>query len=127
MTEFLKNLTLDAILPVMLMLIVGTLAMKVILRLVKKSLARTRLEKAAASLILSLLRVVLLVLLGLMAASRLGIDVTGVVALASVASLALSLALQDSLSNVIAGFTLLSNHPFRSGDFVEIAGQAGTV
>ena len=127
MTEFLKNLTLDAILPVMLMLIVGTLAMKVILRLVKKSLARTRLEKAAASLILSLLRVVLLVLLGLMAASQLGIDVTGVVALASVASLALSLALQDSLSNVIAGFTLLSNHPFRSGDFVEIAGQAGTV
>ena len=127
MTEFLKNLTLDAILPVMLMLIVGTLAMKVILRLVKKSLARTRLEKAAASLILSLLRVVLLVLLGLMAASKLGIDVTGVVALASVASLALSLALQASLSNVIAGFTLLSNHPFRSGDFVEIAGQAGTV
>ena len=127
MTEFLKNLTLDTILPVMLMLIVGTLAMKVILRLVKKSLARTRLEKAAASLIVSLLRVVLLVLLGLMAASKLGIDVTGVVALASVASLALSLALQDSLSNVIAGFTLLSNHPFRSGDFVEIAGQAGTV
>ena len=127
MTEFLKNLTLDAILPVMLMLIVGTLAMKVILRLVKKSLARTRLEKAAASLIVSLLRVVLLVLLGLMAASKLGIDVTGVVALASVASLVLSLALQDSLSNVIAGFTLLSNHPFRSGDFVEIAGQGGTV
>ena len=45
MTEFLKNLTLDAILPVMLMLIVGTLAMKVILRLVKKSLARTRLRR----------------------------------------------------------------------------------
>ena len=55
------------------------------------------------------------------------IDVTGVVALASVASLALSLALQDALSNVIGGFTLLTNHPFRSGDYVEIAGQSGTV
>ena len=84
-------------------------------------------ENAAASLILSLLKVVLYGLLGMMAASKLGIDVTGVVALASVASLALSLALQDSLSNVIGGFLLLSNHPFHTGDYVEIAGQGGTV
>ena len=92
-----------------------------------RSLARTKLEKAAATLIYSLLKVVLIVLLGLMTASKLGIDVTGVVALASVASLALSLALQDSLSNVIGGFLLLSNHPFHTGDYVEIAGQGGTV
>ena len=123
----LSEVTLSNIVPTALMLIVGTLAVKVILKLAKKSLAKTRLERAAASLIYSLLKVVLFVLLGLMAASKLGIDVTGVVALASVASLALSLALQDSLSNVIGGFLLLSNHPFHTGDFVEIAGQAGTV
>ena len=127
MSEFFKNLTLDTILPAALLLIVGTLAIKAIVRLVNKSLAKTKLERAAVSLILSLLRVVLFLLLGLMAAAKLGIDVTGVVALASVASLALSLALQDSLSNVIGGFLLLSNHPFHSGDYVEIAGQAGTV
>ena len=127
MSEFFKHLTLDSILPAVLTLIVGTLIIRAILRLTRKSLDKTRLEKAAASLIYSLLRVVLFVLLGLMAASRLGIDVTGVVALASVASLALSLSLQDALANVIGGFTLLSTHPFRSGDYVEIAGQAGTV
>ena len=123
----LNEVTLGNIVPSVLMLVAGALVIKAILKLVKKSLARTRLERAAASLIYSLLKVVLLVLLGLMAASKLGIDVTGVVALASVASLALSLALQDSLSNVIGGFLLLSNHPFHTGDFVEIAGQAGTV
>ena len=123
----LNDVTLSNILPSLLMLVVGALVIKVILKLVKKSLAKTKLEKAAASLIYSLLKVVLLVLLGLMAASKLGIDVTGVVALASGASLALSLALQDSLSNVIGGFLLLSNHPFRTGDYVEIAGQGGTV
>lgn len=123
----LSAVTLSNVLPTVLMLLVGILVIKAILKLAKKSLAKSKLENAAASLILSLLKVVLYGLLGMMAASKLGIDVTGVVALASVASLALSLALQDSLSNVIGGFLLLSNHPFRSGDFVEIGGQAGVV
>lgn len=127
MLSFFTNLTVDTILPAVILLVVGILAIKAILKLVDRSLSRGKLEKAATSLIRSLLKVVLYVLLGLMVASRLGVDVTGVVALASVASLALSLALQDALSNVIGGFTLLSNHPFRSGDYVEIAGQAGTV
>ena len=126
-TSALSAVTLSNVVPAALVLVIGALFIKVILKLVKKSLAKTRLEKAAASLIYSLLKVVLLVLLGLMAAAKLGIDVTGVVALASVASLALSLALQDSLSNVIGGFLLLSNHPFHTGDYVEIAGQGGTV
>ena len=127
MTEFLKNLTLASVLPAAIVLVVGMLAIRIIMKLVDKSMSKTRLEKAAVSLIRSLLRVVLWVLLGLMVASKLGIDVTGVVALASVASLALSLSLQDALSNVIGGFMLLSNHPFHSGDYVEIAGQGGTV
>ena len=127
MTEFLKNLTLASVLPAAVVLVVGMLAIRVILKLVDKSMSKTKLEKAAVSLIRSLLRVVLWVLLGLMVADKLGIDVTGVVALASVASLALSLSLQDALSNVIGGFMLLSNHPFHSGDYVEIAGQGGTV
>ena len=127
MTEFLKNLTVASVLPAFAMLVVGMLAIRVIMKLVDKSMAKSKLEKAAVSLIRSLLRVVLWVLLGLMVASKLGIDVTGVVALASVASLALSLSLQDALSNVIGGFMLLSNHPFHSGDYVEIAGQGGVV
>jgi len=67
------------------------------------------------------------ILLGLIVASTVGIDVTSIVALASVLTLALSLALQNMVSNIIGGFTLLYTHPFHSGDFVEIAGQSGTV
>ena len=116
-----------SLIPTLILAVAGILVIRVILRLVDRSISKTRLEKAAVSLIRSCLKVVLYLLLGLMIASRMGIDVTGVVALASVASLALSLALQDALSNVIGGFTLLTNHPFRSGDYVEVAGQAGTV
>ena len=122
-----EGLRLSGVLPAMILLAVGILAVRVILKIVDRSMERSKLERAARSLIRSLFKVVLYLLLGLMVASRLGVDVTGVVALASVASLALSLALQDALTNVIGGFTLLSTHPFKSGDFVEIAGQSGTV
>ena len=48
-------------------------------------------------------------------------------ALASVLTLARSLALQNIVSNIIGGFTILYTRPFHSGDYVEIAGQGGTV
>ena len=127
MKEFFANLTVASLLPALILLVIGVLVIRAVMKLVDKSLAKSKLEKAATSLIRSLLKVVLYVLLGLMVAAKLGIDVTGIVALASVASLALSLSLQDALSNIIGGFMLLSNHPFHSGDFVEIAGQAGVV
>lgn len=130
MNEFLDSLpelTLDRVLPAVILLVVGLLVIKAILKFADRSLSKSKLEKAAAGLIRSLTKVVLYLLLGVMVADRLSIDVTGVVALASVASLAVSLAFQDMLSNVIGGFTLLSNHPFKSGDFVEVAGQSGTV
>jgi len=110
-----------------LTLVIGIFVIRVVMSLINKSLEKSKLEKAAHSLILSLIRVALYLLLGLSTASALGIDVTGVVALASVLTLALSLSLQNMLSNVIGGFTILYTHPFHSGDYVEIAGQSGTV
>lgn len=110
-----------------LTVIIGIIIIKIIMAVIKNALSRSKLEKAAHSLIKSVVKTVLYALLILIAASSLGIDVTGIVALASVASLALSLALQNSLTNIIGGFTLIYTKPFHSGDWVEIAGQSGTV
>ncbi len=115
------------ILPVVLVFLSGILIIHIIMTIVTKTLEKTKLEKAAHSLIRTVIRAALYILLGLIVASQLGIDVTSIVALASVLTLALSLALQNILANVIGGFTLLSTHPFHSGDYVEIAGQGGTV
>ena len=118
---------LNRALPFVLILLVGMIIIRIIMTIVKKMLEKSKLEKAAHSLIKSLVSAVLYILLALMAASSLGVDVTGIVALASVVTLAISLALQNSLTNLIGGFTLLYTKPFASGDFVEIAGQSGTV
>ena len=108
-------------------LVVGIFAMRIIRRILKTTLEKSKLEKAAHSLITSLANAAMYILLGLMVASSLGIDVTSIVALASVLTLALSLALQNMVSNILGGFTILYTHPFHSGDYVEIAGQGGTV
>ena len=119
---------LNRFLPFLLILFGGLIVIRIISKIVEKLLQNTKkLDKAAHGMIRSLVKAVLYILLALMAASKLGIDVSGVLALASVATLAISLALQDLLGNLVGGFTLLYTDPFKAGDYVEIAGQAGTV
>ena len=117
----------DKVFTAIITLVVGILVIKAVMRLLTRALEKSKLEKAAYSLILSLAKVGLYLLLGLSLATSFGIDVTGVVALASVLTLAVSLALQNMLTNVLGGFTLLTTHPFHSGDYVDIGGQSGTV
>lgn len=115
------------LLPMVILTALGILVIQVVTKLVRKVLAKSKLEKAAHTLIVTAVQIVLYILLALAVASGLGIDVTGVVALASVLTLAVSLSIQNLLANVFGGFTLLYTKPFVSEDYVEIAGQAGTV
>ena len=56
-----------------------------------------------------------------------GIETTSLIAVFASAGLAVGLAMQGTLSNFAAGVMLLIFRPIRVGDFVEVAGQAGTV
>ena len=127
MIELLINFLTGTVVKAVILLVIGVLVIRLVTNLLKKTLEKSKLEKAAHTLILSLARAAMYILLFLCVASSIGIDVTGIVALASVLTLALSLALQNMVSNIIGGFTILYTHPFHSGDYVEIAGQSGTV
>ena len=60
-------------------------------------------------------------------AEHMGVSMTSLLAVLSVAGLAVSLAVQGVLSNLAGGFTLLSAKPFSIGEFVEAGGVSGTV
>lgn len=105
--------------------VIGILIIKITLRVLKT--AFHKMDPALSKLLLKTIKPVLYALLALIVVASLGIDVTSIVALASVLTLAISLSLQNALTNIFGGFTLLNTKPFVEGDYVEIAGQSGTV
>lgn len=121
------NLVFGKVPKTLIIAVIGIVIIRIIMILVKRALEKGKMEKAAHNLIKTLVRTILWILLLLTLASSLGIDVTGIVALVSVVSLAISLALQNMLANIVGGFTLLYTRPFSSGDFVEIASQSGRI
>lgn len=72
-------------------------------------------------------RALVVLLAGIMILDLLGVPVTGLLTGAGVAGLAVSLAAQSTLSNLIAGITLVVEHPFGIGDYVILGSYEGTV
>lgn len=124
---FFDSLTLEKAIPPLVLLLVGLMAVRLLLRLFDRALERSRLERAAYAMLRSVMKVLLYFILLLLVAAQLGVDVSSLVAILSVISLALSLAVQGALTNVVGGFTLLTTRPFKAGDFVELGDQSGTV
>lgn len=124
---FFDSLTLEKVIPPLVLLLVGLVAVRLLLRLFDRALERSRLERAAYAMLRSVMKVLLYFILLLLVAAQLGVDVSSLIAILSVISLALSLAVQGALTNVVGGFTLLTTRPFKAGDFVELEDQSGTV
>ena len=125
--SFFASLTLEKLLPVVLILVVGTIVVKLLLKLFDRALSRSKLDRTMFAFLKAIMRVLLYAIVLLIAAGSLGVDVTSLVAILSVVSLAVSLAVQNALANVVGSVTLLATHPFRVGDFVQIGSDSGTV
>ena len=122
-----KELTLSGLLRVAMIVLVGWLVIRLLMRMVDRLLDRSRSLAAVKVYIRSAARIFLWALLALMLAGTLDVDVTSVIAVLSVAGLAVSMALQNTLANLAGGLVLLVTKPFVMGDFVEADGVSGTV
>ena len=119
-THFFSSFTLAKLPPAIITFIIAYAASRVVLKVADKLFARSRMEKTIEKFLRSALRILMWALIFL-------IDVSSMIALLSVASLAVTLAVQGALSNLAGGIMLLSTHPFRVGDFVEVGTVSGTV
>ncbi len=110
-----------------LALIVGWFLANFINRIIKKALNKSVQDLALANFISSLINVALKVFLFIIVASILGINTTSFAAVVGAAGLAISLALQGSLSNFAGGVLIILLKPYRIGEFIEAKGMSGTV
>ena len=122
-----EDLTLWSLLRVGVMVLIGWLVIRVLMRMVDRLLDRSRSLSAIKVYIRSTVRIFLWFLLVLMLAGTLGIETTSIIAMLSVVGLAVSLALQNTLANLAGGLVLLVAKPFVVGDYVEADGVSGTI
>lgn len=87
----------------------------------------SRIDSTLAAFFASIVRYGLLAFVVIAVLDRFGVQTTQIIAVLGAATLAIGLALQGTLSNVAAGVMLILFRPYRIGDFVEAAGQKGTV
>ncbi len=115
------------VLMALLVFFIGSRLIKLLRRIVRRSMERAGADVGLVQFIDSLLKALLYFVLVMLIASGFGVDTTSVVALAGSAGLAAGLALQGSLANFAGGVLLLMVKPFKVGDYIIQGDLEGTV
>lgn len=108
--------------------IIGMQVIKLLRKIVKKSMTRANADKGAVQFVDAFIKAALYILLAFLIAASFGVDAASIVAILASAGVAIGLALQGSLSNLAGGVLLLLLKPFKVGDYiVSESGHEGTV
>ena len=99
--------------------LMGVQLIRLIRKILKKTLERSKADISAMNFIDSFVKFALYFLLVLTIASGLGVDAASILAIVGSAGVAIGLALQGSLSNLAGGVLILVLKPFRVGDYIE--------
>ena len=81
---------------------------------------KTNIDDEFLPLAKKLIIFILWVIILLMVLGRFGIDTKGIVAALGVSSIAIALAAQDTISNIISGFLIVIDRPFRVEDKIKL-------
>lgn len=124
-----KNLTIDVminLIGVFIALFVFTLVYKVLCKYLKKT-AFKKMKAQTVMIIEKGIKYVFTICIILYVMNLFGIDLSALLGAAGIAGIAVGFAAQTSVSNVISGFFVLSEHAFQIGDFITVNDISGTV
>lgn len=114
---------------VVLYILFGILAYEIISSIMNKSTKRIRNnhQKTVHKLLQNAVKYVIMILVVIAVLNALGINVTSLVAGVGIASIVIGLALQDTMTDILAGISMILDDQFNVGDYVEINGFEGTI
>jgi len=108
-------------------IIIGMIVARVVSSTVNRLMVARHIDATVADFLSALIRYGIIAFTLIAALGRVGVQTASVIAVLGAAGLAIGLALQGSLSNLAAGVLLVTFRPFRSGEYVDLGGVAGTV
>ena len=121
------SLSLATVLSAVIILLICIIVSIIINKVLRSIMRKSKLDAVLEGFIKSAVRVALWIITAVIVAESLGIPSTSLVAAFSVVGLALSLSVQNSLSNLFSGLTVLVTKPFIAGDYIETPDISGTV
>lgn len=118
---------LSTIFQIALAVVIPVIIMKIIVKTLLKYDDPESIEKTMIRKIVSLIHYLTVILIIVLILSILGIDLQSLILSLGLASVAVSLAAKDTLSNIISGVIINLEKKFKVGDLIEIDGQLGKV
>lgn len=112
------NLGVRIVLAILVFLM-GVQLIKLIRKILVKALQKSKVDEGAVKFIDSFIKYGAYFLLVILIASWLGVDAASIIALLGSVSVAIGLAVQGSLSNLVGGVLLLVLKPFTIGDYIK--------
>ncbi len=111
----------------LLALAIGLFLVHWVMKLFEHYEAKIKIEPTLKGFIKNLIRILLYVVVIMTAANTMGVPMTSIITLLGSAGVAVSLAMQGALGNLIGGFILLLFKPISIGEYVRIGENEGTV
>lgn len=105
----------------------GVIIIKCTMRFIKTALLQSSIDKLIVKFFLIIIKICMSVVLLLFALAEAGFSLTGFVSAISAITLAIGLAIQDIIAGVASGMMVVTTHPFKIGDYVEIGGKGGSI
>ncbi len=108
--------------------IIGYIIVVVAIWLFRKSLRKTKLPELLIEFLARFLKAILIVFVLLAVLPIVHVDVSAIVlGLSAIIGLILGFGMQDTMTNIFAGFWIAMLKPFDIGDYIEVNGLSGTL
>ena len=129
MENFIKHINWDNIVSSGITIIAAVIIYHIIKIPFKKAFQRDKNKErnTYAAMVGSFVRMAYIILVALFILRINGVNVDGLLAGVGVASVAIGLAVQDTLKDIIRGISIVSEDYFKMGDYVTIGSDSGTV
>ena len=110
-----------------IIIVLGLFLVHWLVKFLRRSKAFAKLDLSLQSFFINAIKLILTVIVVLSAANVIGIPLTSIITIFASAGVAISLAMQGALGNLVGGLTLLILKPIKVGEYVKIGEFRGIV